>query len=58
MNLVDVVVEKVLGEPVETPYGWKVRVAVNSWGHLHESEIHAVTKEDLEDVKEGYTYQA
>jgi hypothetical protein len=58
MNLCDVTVEKVLGPPEETEYGWKVRVAVNSWGHQYTSEVHAATKEDLADVKEGYTYLA
>lgn len=58
MNLCDVVVEEVLTFPIETEYGWKIKVAVNSWGHRYESEIHAATKEDLSEVKEGYTYQA
>lgn len=58
MNLCDVVVEEVLTEPMETPYGYMVKVQVNSWGHQYESEIHAGTKEDLLDVKPGYTYLA
>jgi len=58
MNLCDVVVQYLIGEPTETPYGWKVAVKVNSWGHEYESEIHAKTKEELVDVKPGYKYLA
>ena len=58
MNLIEHVVEEVLGAPHEKYGKWFVSVISNSWGHKDYSNVMVNTKEEAEAIKPGYTYEA
>lgn len=59
MNLVDIKVLEVLGKPRQSKDKryWTVSVKVNSWGKVYETSIIKPTKNEIEAVGVGYTYQ-
>lgn len=59
MNLVDIKVIEIIGEPKQSKDKryWTLAVKVDSWGHKYETAIVKQTKEEIESISVGYTYQ-
>lgn len=57
MNMVECVVTKVLSEPYLN-YLWCVDVEADSWGSVQKTTVHCQTKEQAEQVKIGYKFDA
>jgi hypothetical protein len=58
MNLIDMYVVEVIGEPYEAYGRWLVKVKADGWGHVSESTVMCRTLEEAENVKPGFVYQA
>lgn len=57
MNLVDIYVQEVLSEPVKDPWGYTLKLRVNSHGHVYETEYYTKTLEQAQAIKPGFVYQ-
>ena len=62
MNLIDMIVTKVLNQPIKNTLDdgrdyWSIQVEVESWGVNSTSELTFGTEAEAKAVKPGYTYQ-
>lgn len=58
MNLTTHTVTEVLSEPVGKYNWWHVEVMANSWGRVAKTTVHVKTKEEAENIKVGYEFEA
>jgi hypothetical protein len=58
MNLIDMYVVEVLGEPYEAYGCWWVKVKADGYGRVSEGTVMCETLEEAESIKPGFVYQA
>ena len=57
MNIVQCTVTKVLSEPYFN-HIWCVDVDADSWGNVQKTTVYCKTKEQADNVKVGYKFEA
>lgn len=58
MNLIEHEVLEILGKPVESHGYWIVPVRTNSWGWIGDTFVYFKSKEEADNLQEGYIYEA